>query len=185
MKSLIAIFCLIALFICSSSVHYVSWVEEKLHEQEVFAEIQEKHLSGAEKDANSSEEDKTKHQIKLSISKKSILPEGYQWEEEGREFSYKGVFYDIVSMEKIGSHWEIIAQSDEEETELVAQRNTNHKNQSSYKISKNQWVYIQPNPIEHINGAQLSIFTTLFHPPYFPKVDALMVSPPPDKILFS
>ena len=65
-----------------------------MHEQERFANI----------DAGKFEENDdndNKDQITLIVKDKSILPEGYQWEEKGREFSYKGMFYDIVSIKKL------------------------------------------------------------------------------------
>ena len=56
-----------------------------MHEQERFANF----------DAGKFEENDdndNKDQITLIVQDKSILPEGYHWEEKGREFSYKGMF---------------------------------------------------------------------------------------------
>ena len=86
-----------------------------MHEQEKFASI----------DAGESIEQAD--QITLTLKDKSILPEGYQWEEKGREFSYKGMFYDIVSIKQTKEGWVIKAASDEEEAEIVAnQHKLNH-----------------------------------------------------------
>ena len=58
-----------------------------MHEQERFASI----------DAGKFEENDdndNKDQITLIVIDKSVLPEGYHWEEKGREFSHKGMFYE-------------------------------------------------------------------------------------------
>ena len=111
MKKLIAIFCFAALLLSTSSLSYFYKLQEKLHEQERFASI----------DAGESIEQAD--QIELVLQDKSILPEGYQWEEKGREFSYKGMFYDIVSIEQTKEGWVIKAASDEEEAAIVANQN--------------------------------------------------------------
>ena len=105
---MIAIFCFAALLLSTSSLSYFYWLQEKLHEQERFASI----------DAGESIEQAD--QITLTLKDKSILPEGYHWEEKGREFSYKGMFYDIVSIKQTKEGWVIKAASDEEEAEIVA-----------------------------------------------------------------
>jgi hypothetical protein len=108
LKKVIAIFCFAALLLSTSSLSYFYWLQEQLHEQERFASI----------DAGESIEQAD--QITITVNDKSILPEGYQWEEKGREFSYKGMFYDIVSIEQTKDGWVIKAASDEEEAEIVA-----------------------------------------------------------------
>jgi len=85
-----------------------------LHEQEQFASIDAGEIFEKEKDEHSGD------QITLTVKDKSILPEGYEWEEKGREFSYKGMFYDIVSIEQTKEGWVIKAASDEEEAAIVA-----------------------------------------------------------------
>jgi hypothetical protein len=107
----IAIYCFAALLLSTSSLSYFYKLQEKIHEQERFASI----------DAGESIEQAD--QITLTLKDKSILPEGYQWEEKGREFSYKGMFYDIVSIEQTKEGWVIKAASDEEEAEIVANQN--------------------------------------------------------------
>ena len=97
-----------------------------MHEQERFASI----------DAGKFEENDdndNKDQITLIVKDKSVLPEGYHWEEKGREFSYKGMFYDIVSIKKIAKGWVIKAASDEEEAAIVANQ---HKVRQSNKAAK-------------------------------------------------
>ena len=112
---MIAICCFTALLLSTSSLSYFYWLQEQLHEQERFASI----------DAGESIEQAD--QITLTLKDKSILPEGYQWEEKGREFSYKGMFYDIVSIEQTKEGWVIKAASDEEEAAIVAnQHKLNH-----------------------------------------------------------
>ena len=85
-----------------------------MHEQEQFASIDAGEIFEKEKDEHSGD------QITLTVKDKSILPEGYEWEEKGREFSYKGMFYDIVSIEQTKEGWVIKAASDEEEAAIVA-----------------------------------------------------------------
>lgn len=71
-------------------------LQEKLHETERFAMIDVSQMAEKENDSD----DSSGNQIKLVLKDKTILPQGYQWEEKGREFSYQGMFYDIVSIEK-------------------------------------------------------------------------------------
>ena len=123
MKKLIAIFCFAALLLSTSSLSYFYWLQEKLHEQERFASIDAGEILEKENESNNHSSD----QITITVKDKSILPEGYQWEEKGREFSYKGMFYDIVSIKQTNEGWVIKAASDEEEAEIVAnQHKLNH-----------------------------------------------------------
>ena len=117
---MIAICCFAALLLSTSSVSYFYWLQEKVHEQERFANID----SGK---FEKNDDNDNKDQITLLVKDKSILPEGYQWEEKGREFSYKGMFYDIVSIDQTKEGWVIKAASDEEEAAIVAnQHKLNH-----------------------------------------------------------
>lgn len=90
-----------------------------MHEQERFANIDAGKFEENDDNDNSD-------QITLILKDKSILPEGYQWEEKGREFSYKGMFYDIVSIKKTSKGWVIKAASDEEEAYIVANQHKVH-----------------------------------------------------------
>ncbi len=98
------------MFLSTSSLSYFYWLQEQLLEQERFASI-----DAGKFDLNNNRSRESKEQIKehddhtdihsidqitLVVKDKSVLPEGYQWEEKGREFSYKGMFYDIVSIEQ-------------------------------------------------------------------------------------
>ncbi len=123
MKKLIAIACFAALLLSTSSLSYFYWLQEKLHEKERFAIIDAGQILEKENDSD---------QITLIVKDRSILPEGYQWEEKGREFSYKGMFYDIVSIEKTKEGWIIKAASDEAEAAIVAnQHKLNHLNKEA------------------------------------------------------
>ena len=112
LKKTIAIFCLAALLLSTSSLSLFYWVQEQWHEQERFTSIDAGELHSKDQD----------HQIKLILEDKSVLPDGYHWEEEGREFSHAGMFYDIVSLTKTEAGWELIAASDKEEAEIVAKQ---------------------------------------------------------------
>ena len=90
-----------------------------MHEQERFANIE---AGKFEEDDDNDNMD----QITLLLKDKSVLPEGYHWEEKGREFSYKGMFYDIVSIEQTKEGWVIKAASDEEEAAIVANQHKVH-----------------------------------------------------------
>jgi hypothetical protein len=137
-KKLIAICCFAALLLSTSSLSYFYKLQEKLHEQERFASIDAGEILEKENDNHNSD------QITITVKDKSILPEGYQWEEKGREFSYNGMFYDIVSIEQTKEGWVIKAASDEEEAAIVAnQHKAQHLNKeagsksSSSKIKLN------------------------------------------------
>ena len=120
MKKVIAICCFAALLLSTSSLSYFYKLQEKLHEQERFASIDAGEILEKENDDHDSD------QITITVKDKSILPEGYQWEEKGREFSYKGMFYDIVSIKKTNEGWVINAASDEEEAAIVANQHKVH-----------------------------------------------------------
>ena len=142
---MIAICCFTALLLSTSSLSYFYWLQEQLHEQERFASIDageydlknqetfesKEHSKEYDIDAdNHSNNQGNNHesdQITITVKDKTVLPEGYQWEEKGREFSYKGMFYDIVSIEQTKEGWVIKAASDEEEAAIVAnQHKLNH-----------------------------------------------------------
>ncbi len=128
---MIAICCFAALLLSTSSLSYFYKLQEKLHEQERFASIDAGKFELNNKESFESKEQSKEHesgdQITLTVKDKSILPEGYEWEEKGREFSYKGMFYDIVSIEQTKEGWVIKAASDEEEAAIVAnQHKLNH-----------------------------------------------------------
>jgi len=124
LKKVIAIFCFAALFLSTSSLSYFYKLQEKLHEQERFASINAGKFELNNTETFESKEHSKEHesgdQITITVKDKSILPKGYHWEEKGREFSYKGMFYDIVSIEQTKDGWVIKAASDEEEAEIVA-----------------------------------------------------------------
>jgi hypothetical protein len=137
LKKVIAICCFAALLLSTSSLSYFYKLQEKLHEQERFASIDagkfvlnntETFESKEHSNEYESEDDiNSGDQITLTVIDKSVLPEGYQWEEKGREFSYNGMFYDIVSIEQTKEGWVIKAASDEEEAAIVAnQHKLNH-----------------------------------------------------------
>lgn len=89
---------------------YFFWLQEKIHQSIVFSKIETGHgIAHA----------KTGSVIQLTIQDPAILPVGYQWQEQGREFSYKGMFYDIYSIEKTKFGWVIRAAADEEEAAMV------------------------------------------------------------------
>jgi hypothetical protein len=119
LKKVIAICCFAALLLSTSSISYFYKLQEKLHEQERFASIDAGEIFEKENESNHYFSD----QITITVKDKTVLPEGYQWEEKGREFSYKGMFYDIVSIEQTKEGWVIKAASDEEEAEIVANQN--------------------------------------------------------------
>ena len=125
------------MLLSTSSLSYFYKLQEKLHEQERFASIDagkfelnntETFESKEHSNEYESEDDiNSGDKITLTVIDKSVLPEGYQWEEKGREFSYKGMFYDIVSIEQTKEGWVIKAASDEEEAAIVAnQHKLNH-----------------------------------------------------------
>ncbi len=126
MKKLIAICCFVALFFSTSSLSYFYKLQEKLHEQERFAIIYAGQILEKEYDSDDITDFHSGDQITLIVKDKSILPEGYQWEEKGREFSYKGMFYDIVSIKETSKGWVIKAASDEEEAAIVANQHKVH-----------------------------------------------------------
>lgn len=151
MKKVIAICCFAALLLSTSSLSYFYWLQEKVHEQERFSMIDAGQLYQINVENNHSKEDGNENQIKLVLKDKSILPKGYHWEEKGREFSYKGMFYDIVSITKTPAGWEMIAASDEEEAAIVANQNKAHHfskelDASSTSNSKSKDSKIKLNP---------------------------------------
>lgn len=113
MKKIISIICLLALFLSTSSLAYFYWLQEHIHETKVFSQI---------KAGTFKEDDDCHTLVSLEVKDKNILPEGYEWEEEGREFTYKGMLYDIVTIEQTKEGWIIKAASDEEEAVMVSNK---------------------------------------------------------------
>jgi serine phosphatase RsbU (regulator of sigma subunit) len=135
LKKVIAICCFAALLLSTSSLSYFYKLQEKLHEQERFASIDAGEILEKENDdhGNNHKSD----QITITVKDKSILPQDYQWEEKGREFSYKGMFYDIISIEQTKEGWVIKAASDEEEAAIVAnQHKLNHLDKEAQSKSR-------------------------------------------------
>jgi hypothetical protein len=147
LKKVIAICCFAALLLSTSSLSYFYKLQEKLHEQERFASIDARKFDLNNYETLKFKEHSTDHddndvdsdsgdQITIIVKDKSILPEGYQWEEKGREFSHKGMFYDIVSIEQTKEGWVIKAASDEEEAAIVAnQQKVHHLNKETQSKS--------------------------------------------------
>jgi hypothetical protein len=151
LKKAIAISCFAALLLSTSSLSYFYWLQEKVHQAERFSMIDAGQLNKLNNGNNASKKDRQKDQMKFVVKDKSILPNGYHWEEKGREFSYKGMFYDIVSITKTPEGWEIIAASDEEEAAIVANQNKTHHlskelDASSTSTSKSKDSKIKLNP---------------------------------------
>jgi hypothetical protein len=156
LKKVIAICCFAALLLSTSSLSYFYKLQEKLHEQERFASIDKGKFDLNNKETFDSKEHSNEHesdddinsgnQITLTIKDKSILPEGYQWEEKGREFSHKGMFYDIVSIEQTKEGWVIKAASDEEEAAIVANQNkVNHLDKEAQSKSSSSKIKLNLN----------------------------------------
>jgi hypothetical protein len=172
LKKVIAICCFAALLLSTSSLSYFYWLQEQLHEQEQFASI-----DAGKFEENDSDDDTDNHsnnhgnnheidQIIITVKDKTVLPEGYQWEEKGREFSYKGMFYDIVSIKQTKEGWVIKAASDEEEAAIVAnQHKLNHLDKeaqsksSSSKIKLNLSLAVYECP--SFNNQSLFNYTLL------------------------
>jgi hypothetical protein len=156
-KKLIAICCFAALLLSTSSLSYFYKLQEKLHEQERFASIDAGEI--LEKEHEIANDINSSDQITITVKDKSILPEGYQWEEKGREFSYNGMFYDIVSIKQTKEGWVIKASSDEEEAAIVANQNKlNHLDKeaqsksSSSKIKLNLTLAVYECPSFNTQG---------------------------------
>ena len=126
MKKIISIICLVALFLSTSSLAYFHWLQEQLHESKVFSQI---------KDGTFKEDDVCHTLVSLEVKDKNILPKGYEWEEEGREFTYKGMLYDIVAMEQTNDGWIIKAASDEIEA-LIVSNKSNFENEGEAGTAK-------------------------------------------------
>jgi hypothetical protein len=142
LKKVIAICCFAALLLSTSSLSYFYKLQEKLHEQEQFASIDAGEILEKEHESD----DDRDNQITIVVKDKSILPEGYHWEEKGREFSYKGMFYDIVSIKKSNEGWVIKAASDEEEAAIVAnQHKLNHLDKEAQSKSSSSKIKLNLN----------------------------------------
>ena len=180
LKKGIAILCLTALLLSASSISYFYWVEEKLHEQEVFAKIDAGEFE--EEAHNELSYDDKAHSVKLVLKEKDQLPEGYTWEEEGREFSHEGMFYDIVSLKKTDKGWELVAASDEEEAAIVAKQNDSKKDGHHFKLSRIQIVFLAPIIVKQdvhfiLNQTSYAAFKSSFY-----NRSLIKFSPPPEAI---
>jgi hypothetical protein len=194
LKKVIAICCFAALLLSTSSLSYFYKLQEKLHEQERFAsidagEILEKENDNTDNHSNNHGNNHEIDQITLVLKDKSVLPEGYQWEEKGREFSYKGMFYDIVSIKQTKEGWVIKATSDEEEAAIVAnQHKANHlgkeaeskSSSSKIKLNLSLAVYECPsfNPQSLFNYTLLKIKYPTLTTPILSSYSGAITHPP-------
>lgn len=165
------IICLFALLLTTSSLSYFYWIEEKLHEIEVFAAINVGEAVGSDQ----------AHQIKLILKNKEVLPKGFHWEEEGREFSYKGMFYDIVSLEKTTKGWLLTAESDEEEAIIVAKQ-SDHSKQSLLKLAKVQLIFIDPLLYQDKEAIEITNVNFTDYQVNIVQLSIKKYAPPPDAI---
>lgn len=129
--------------------------------------------------------------ISLIIKDKTILPEGYAWEEIGREFSFKGKFYDIVSLVQTKDGWKLTAASDEAETIMVNNQKkannldkefTTSKTSNSFKLKISQLLYDYVASVEAI--VQLSSLKSVpgFYHNQIAHPYIGQVSPPPKTV---
>lgn len=167
--------CLIALFLSTSVATYFYWLQEQWHETTVFTKIESGVFEYFE------------YQIKLTVKDKTALPEGYAWEEEGREFSHQGMYYDIISITKTSAGWEITAASDKEEAQMVANKqklqtegyaNGKPINKTKYSISK----VLYDNPTIRLISCHfiISIMKAQYYQVGVPAVYLGQNSPPPE-----
>jgi hypothetical protein len=156
-KKLISIVCLVALLLSTSSLAYFYWLQEQLHESKVFAQFK----------AGTFKEDDICHTlISLEVKDKFVLPEGYTWEEEGREFTYQGMLYDIVAMEPSLNGWKIKAISDEEEAIIVSNKSkTQLESQVNHKTSNHGFKINIASIVFDFNATAETIFYGQFKAP--------------------
>ena len=178
-KKSITIFCLIALLLSTSSFSFYLWIREQVHEAKIFAMIHNKNYQI--NDGQSS--------ISFTLENKTVLPKGYVWEEEGREFIHQGKLYDIVSTVKTNDGWTITAVSDDIELymlngnlELAINSNT-HAEKSKIKINIGQFIYDKHVISYHRYFPKVK---TLFFDHYLLSNHSIYIgqeSPPPQLIL--
>lgn len=187
------------MLLSTSSLFLLFWVQEQWHEQERFASIATGKLNAfaaleVSNTAMINTIDIEEHSITLYLKDKSLLPNGYQWEEMNREFSNEGMFYDIISLTKTDTGWKLVAVSDREEAEIVA-RQTEAK-QIGKEITANK-----KSNKQKLNGS-FSLFDKFVESPYqhaflqlnqlayFHYQDQLtkyilgQISPPPEAVYF-
>ena len=130
--------------------------------------------------------------ISLNLKDKNTLPEGYEWEETGREFSFKGKFYDIVSLVQTKEGWKLTAASDEVETVLVSNQSkslqldkdvNNSKQSHKLKFSLVKLVYDAPasNNSDVFNYINSKCFIGLYNKQLtLPAIE--LITPPPQAV---
>jgi len=130
--------------------------------------------------------------ISLTLKDKTLLPEGYLWEEFGREFSFKGQFYDITSLIQTKEGWKLTAASDEEETVLVANQSkvqhldkevNNSKQTNKLKVSLVKLVYDAPELLDYNKFIFINtkcLFGIYNNQLSFPSIE--QISPPPEAV---
>ena len=78
--------------------------------------------------------------ITLKLSSLDELPMGYKWEDEGAEFTYKGMLYDIINIYKSESGFIINALADAPEISLD-QKHIQLAHQQKESSSKSQQIF--------------------------------------------
>ena len=163
-----------------------------MHEQSRFASIDAGVFQGAQKEFTGTTENSKEPQVKLLLKDRSKLPAGYEWEEAGREFSYKGQFYDIVSLKHTQNGWELTAVSDEAETEIVNNQNkasnlekeasATSKSSSKFKIKISKLVYDHVAPVATVHIFSNKKSRISFFINHMPNPFSTIFTPPPEAV---
>jgi hypothetical protein len=120
-KKLLSIFLLICLFLQVAGFYFVFLVRRQSIKQEVKAFLR------------SHRQREEQHVFRISITGNEPGDPVIQWE-EADEFSFNDTMFDVIDMKQVAGFWEILAISDEKETDLIKDfeknlsANTTHKN---------------------------------------------------------
>lgn len=119
LRKLIAVGCLLLLCIQAGGL---GWMKMYTHFQ-IKQSIRETIASGSQLNLGET--------FEFSISQGAISDSEFNWEEEGDEFLYKGIWYDVISMRIEQQHCIMQAVKDGDDTQLAATWNNLHQHTTS------------------------------------------------------
>jgi len=119
LRKLIAVGCLLLLCIQAGGL---GWMKMYTHYQ-IKQSIRETIASGSQLNLGET--------FEFSISQGAISDSEFNWEEEGDEFLYKGIWYDVISMRIEQQHCIMQAVKDGDDTQLAATWNNLHQHSTS------------------------------------------------------
>lgn len=124
-------------------------------------------------------------QFKFSLQDLEVNKLGFDWEEEGQEFSYKGIMYDVVNFNFTKDSVFIIAIKDYAENQMIdyylslMKQQTNKKNTATSLLKLFAFVFVNEITNLTILTKEFSVPHTALYQTFCSIVVIEIIAPPP------